>query len=77
MSDTQLDIKGWGVCCHVYVIDWCTLKNMCGPLEYAQPPYFYLPSVGVVTTDVLSKGKPRLDLAKESLGPSIDSTNDK
>ena len=56
--------------------DWCTLKNMCEPSEYAQPPYFYLPSVGVVTTDVLSKEKPRLDLTKESLGLSIDSTND-
>ena len=55
--------------------DWCTLKNTCGPSEYAQPPYFYLPSVGVVTTDVLSKEKPRLDLVKESLGSCVDSTN--
>ena len=37
--------------------DWCTLQNMCGLLEYAQPPYFYLPSVGVATTDVLSNRK--------------------
>ena len=27
--------------------DWCTLKNMNGPLEYAQPPYFYLPDMSV------------------------------
>ena len=43
---------------------------MCGPLEYAQPPYFYLPSVGVVTTDVLSNRK------ASAQGLSTDSTDD-
>ena len=37
--------------------DWCTLKDMCGLSEYAQPPYLYPPSVGVVTNDVLSNRK--------------------
>ena len=27
--------------------DWCTLKNTCGPLEHAQPLYFYLTRVNV------------------------------
>ena len=49
---------------------------MCRPSEYAQLPYFYLPSVGVVTSDVLSKEKPRLNLVKEKLGLSVDLTND-
>ena len=43
---------------------------MCGPLEYAQPPYFYLPSVGVVTTDILSNRK------ASAWGLSADLTND-
>ena len=33
------------------------LCDMCGPSEYAQQPYFYLPSVGVVTTDILGNRK--------------------
>ena len=43
---------------------------MCGPSEYAQPPYFYLPSVGVVTTDVLGIGK------ASAQSSSTDSTDD-
>ena len=30
-----------------YLCDWHILKNMCGQLEHAQPPYFYLPDVSV------------------------------
>ena len=59
-----------------YLCNWCTWTNMCGPSEYAQPPYFYLQSVGSATTDILSTEKPRFNLVKESLGSSIDSTND-
>ena len=49
---------------------WCTLKNMCGPSEYAQPPYFYLPSVGVATTDALRNRK------ASAWGSSTDSPHD-
>ena len=50
--------------------DWCTLKNMCGLSEYAQPQYFYLPLVGVVATDILSNRK------ASAQGSSTDLTDD-
>ena len=43
---------------------------MCGPSEYAQPPYFYLLSVGVVTTGILSNRK------GSARGSSTGSTDD-
>ena len=43
---------------------------MCGLSEYAQPPYFYLLSVGVVTTDILSNRK------ASAQGSSTDLTDD-
>ena len=39
-------LKGQRVCYHVYVIG-AHKKNTCGPLEHAQPLYFYLPWVNV------------------------------
>ena len=49
-------VKKCGVCAVMSL--WLVhIKNMCGTLEYAQPPYFYLPSVGVATTDILSNWK--------------------
>ena len=46
---------------------------MCGPLEYAQPPYFYLLAVGVVTTNILSNRKAS---AQGSSTDSIDDNDD-
>ena len=43
---------------------------MCGPSEYAKPRYFYLPSVGVATTNVLSNRK------ASAGGSSADSTDE-
>ena len=43
---------------------------MFGPSEYAQSPYFPLPSVGVVTTDSLRNRK------ASTRGSSTDSTDD-
>ena len=40
-------LKGW-VCATMSMwLAWQTLKNMCGPLEYTQPPCFYLPDMSV------------------------------
>ena len=41
---TQLKRLGCVLSC---LCDWCRLKTMCGPLEYAQPPHFYLPDMRV------------------------------
>ena len=43
---------------------------MCDLSEYAQPPFFYLLSVGVVTTDILSNRNTSIQ------GLSTDLTDD-
>ena len=45
-SVTQFGKKRLG-CVLSCLCDWCTLKNMQGPLEYAQPPFIYLPDMSV------------------------------
>ena len=46
--------------------DWHTLKNMCGSLEYAQPPYFYLLYISVWLHEVSKCVALKVDTGRHS-----------
>ena len=43
----------WLECVPSCLCDWCTLKNMCGPWQYAKPSYCYLSDISVWVCEMI------------------------